>query len=83
MAATNLPGAVRPANPSRRAFIGAASLVIPLVVAGGATAAPATDVLSDTTWPALVADFRAKHAVWTTTVDSDEGADDEFDRALL
>jgi hypothetical protein len=59
MATTYLPGATRPANPSRRAFIGAVSLAIPL-----AAAAAASPMLSSTNreWDRLVAEFHRADA---------------------
>lgn len=53
MATTYLPGALRPANPTRRAFIGAAGLAIPL------TAAVASPIIHSPRreWDRLVAAF--------------------------
>jgi hypothetical protein len=60
MAATYLPGAARPANPSRRAFIGAASLTIPVA----AMAALPNVSNPRREWDRLVAEFHRVDAVY-------------------
>jgi hypothetical protein len=63
MATTYLLGAVRPANPSRRAFIGAASLALPL-----AAATAASPLISSTNreWDRLVAECHRADAAQNT-----------------
>jgi len=74
MATTYLPGALRPANPTRRAFISAAGLAVPIA------ATAASPVLSNPRqkWASLVAEFHRKEAALQVVAKEHNAAETAF-----